>query len=161
MTMDSDSANGAPAVTARASARNLAGRILIILIAAIATTLPITASPVGALNTPRAVTLNEASSHHTVAVNPDTRITVILHSTYWSLTPLGSNLTLSQVGASKVASVPGTAGCVPGQGCGTLRAHFVARHAGFIRLHATRTSCGEAMRCTPAQRVWTVVVHVR
>jgi len=132
------------------------------LVAATVMMLSITASSLGALTVSRTVTLDEANNHHTVAVSPGTRITVTLHSTYWSPTPVHSSVILSPVGAPTVAATqPGTAGCVPGQGCGTVTEHFVARHAGFIRLRATRTSCGEAMRCAPAQSAWTVVVHVR
>ncbi len=155
-----------PSRTRIASTRRVAGfRSLSVVGALVATTvmmLSTTASPLGALTVSRTVTLGEANNHHTIAVALGTRITVTLHSTYWSPTPVHSSTILSQVGAPTVAATqPGTAGCVPGQGCGTVSEHFVARHAGFIRLRATRTSCGEAMRCTPAQAVWTVIVHVR
>ena len=107
------------------------------------------------------LTLSESSNHHTVNVAVGATFRVLLHNTYWTLTPLPSTSALAKVGSIKVVS-SGLAGsgCVPGQGCGTVTAHFVARHAGYARLSATRTSCGEAMRCTAAQGHWTVVVHV-
>ncbi len=149
-----------------ASTRRVAGvrslSVVGALVAATVMTLSTIAPPLGALTVSRTVTLGEANNHHTIVVTPGTRITVTLHSTYWSPTPVHSSMVLSQIGAPTTAATkPGTAGCVPGQGCGTVSEHFVARHAGFIRLRATRTSCGEAMRCTPTQGVWTVVVHVR
>lgn len=107
------------------------------------------------------LTLSEASNHHTVTIVAGTTFSVKLHNTYWTLTPLPSTSALAQVGVTKVVgSLPSSSGCVPGQGCGTVSAHFVTRHAGYARLSATRTSCGEALRCTPASGHWTVVVHV-
>lgn len=155
-----------PTGTTRRSPRPATGvrplRMLQAIIIGAVAMLTIAGAPLGASTGSRSVTLNEASNHRTVAVDRGTRVTVTLHSTYWSLTPVRSPLILAPVGAITVTGAgPGTAGCVPGQGCGTVIAHFVARHAGFVRLHASRTSCGEALSCTPAQSAWTVVVHVR
>lgn len=108
------------------------------------------------------LTLSESSNHHTVNVVAGAMFTLTLHNTYWTLTPLPSTSALAEVGSTKVVgSGLAGSGCVPGQGCGTVSARFVARHAGYARLSATRTSCGEALRCTGAQGHWTVVVHVR
>ena len=106
--------------------------------------------------------LNERSNGHTITVRPGSHLTLTLHSTFWSLAPLKSALVITQVGQTIVVRTPPHASkaCVPGQGCGTLSAGFVATHAGVIRLRTTRTSCGEALHCTPAQSVWTVLVHV-
>ena len=52
-----------------------------------------------------------------------------------------------------------TSGCVPGQGCGTVTTHYVARSLGLIHLRATRTSCGEALRCAPSAGLWTVTIR--
>ncbi len=106
-----------------------------------------------------ATTVNEVSNDRVVTVRPGTNLTAILHSTYWSIDPLSGNAVLAQVGATK--TVGKLKGCVPGQGCGTVSAHFVARGAGQVRLRAHRTSCGEALRCTPSQSHWTVVIRVR
>jgi len=162
MNMDPHPLSGGPPASTRPATGLRSTPVLATVFVAIAMTLSITAPPLGAATVSRTLTLTEADNHHTVAVSPGTRITVTLHNTYWSLTPLASSTILSQVGASTVAATkPGTGGCVPGQGCGTVTDHFVARHAGFVRLRAHRTTCGEAMRCAPAQGVWTVVVHVR
>jgi hypothetical protein len=106
-----------------------------------------------------ATTINEASNGHVITVSLGAHLTAILHSTYWSFDPLSGNVVLVQVGTTK--TVPQLKRCVPGQGCGTVTAHFVARGTGRVRLHANRTSCGEALRCTPSQSHWTVVIRVR
>jgi hypothetical protein len=105
------------------------------------------------------VSLSEASNGHAVIVAPGARLSVTLHSTYWSIPKLPSSGVLSQVGTTKTVGV--LQGCVPGQGCGTVTAHYVAAKAGVVRLRATRTTCGEAMRCTGDKGVWWVVVRVR
>lgn len=106
-----------------------------------------------------ATTLGEAHNGHTVTVSPGAPLTIVLHSTYWSIVPLSNGSVVAQVGSTTVVGT--LKGCVPGQGCGTVTAHFVAKGAGMVRLRANRTSCGEAMRCTPAQSHWTVVIRVR
>jgi hypothetical protein len=107
--------------------------------------------------------LNEFNNGKVVVVTTGSHITITLHSTYWTLAPLTNHKVLAQQGSTHTAPrLPASAnGCVPGQGCGTVTAHFLATGSGQIRLRASRTSCGEAMRCTPIQSVWSVVIRVR
>ena len=132
--------------------------VLLTLFAAL--TLPV---PAGAAKGAAPVALNEHSNGRTVTVSLGTRLNVTLHSTYWSLVTTKTTPDLRQVGKTVVVGVApnGARHCVPGQGCGTLNAHFIAAHSGTVRLRASRTSCGEALKCSPAQSVWTVVVRVR
>lgn len=122
---------------------------------------PAVATSTGA--SPAPVQLSEASANQIITVAPGTPLTLTLHSTYWSLVPLAHQSSIALVGPVLTVGVRMVHGsrCVPGQGCGTVRAHFVARAAGRVQLRATRTTCGEAMRCSPAQRVWTVTIRVR
>src|ERR1019366_6922369 len=102
------------------------------------------------------VTLNEYSNGHMVTVHPGQHVTLILHSTYWTVAALSTTRPLTQVGsavyAPRLPSAKG--GCVPGQGCGTVTVHYVAFATGVAHLHASRTSCGEALRCTAALSQW-------
>ncbi len=109
------------------------------------------------------VALNEASNGKVVTVHATDHLTLTLHSTYWTIAPLPKQKVITQVGPTVTAPrLPASAnGCVPGQGCGTVTAHFLATGVGQIRLSASRTSCGEALRCTPRQSHWTVVIRVR
>lgn len=134
--------------------------IVISLVSFAATALAV---PASAVSSTASVALNERSNGRTVTVNPRTRLNVTLHSTYWTLVSLKSTSTLRQIGKTTVVGVApnGASNCVPGKGCGTLSAHFVAVRAGSLRLLATRTTCGEVLKCSPAQSVWTVVIHVR
>ena len=107
-------------------------------------------------------TLNEYSNGHTVTVNPGQHVTPVLHSTYWSIVALTSR-PLTQVGSAvylpRLRSTKG--GCVAGQGCGTATVHYLASAPRVAHLHASRTSCGEALRCTAALSNWTVTIRVR
>jgi hypothetical protein len=109
------------------------------------------------------VTLNEYSNGHTVTVNPGQHVTLVLHSTYWSIAAPRTSRPLPQVGSAVyLPRLPSTkGGCVAGQGCGTVTVHYVASAPGVAHLHASRTSCGEALRCTAALSNWTVTIRVR
>jgi hypothetical protein len=107
--------------------------------------------------TQRTVTVSEPDRGRTITVRSGTRVTLTLHSTYWSIQGSSAPTVLHQVGGpSTRPAKPGT--CVPGQGCGTVSATFVALSRGSADLTASRTTCGEALRCTPAQG--TYFVHV-
>ncbi|NNN01753.1 MAG: hypothetical protein HKL86_07990 [Acidimicrobiaceae bacterium] len=116
----------------------------------------------GAAKAGPTISLDEHNNHHVINVAVGTRLHVTLHSTYWSLVATKLTPVLVQVGRTRVVGVaPNGAGhCVPGQGCGTLSANFVAAHPGTVHLRATRTSCGEALRCSAAQSAWTISIHV-
>ena len=109
------------------------------------------------------VQVSEGANGRVVDVSPGEHVTLTLHSTYWSVSTLGAQRTLRQVGGAQTVGsfTQGSSRCVPGQGCGTVTVHYVAIGTGMIRLRATRTTCGEAMRCTPSQSLWTAVVRVR
>jgi len=109
------------------------------------------------------VTLNEYSNGHTVTVNPGQHVTLVLHSTYWSIAALPTSRPLTQVGSAVyLPRLPSTkGGCVAGQGCGTVSVHYVASAPGVAHLHASRISCGETLRCTAALSNWTATIRVR
>jgi len=101
--------------------------------------------------------LSEPANHTTVTVSKGTLITVTLHSTYWSFhSPSGA---LSEKGSPVTKPAP-IGKCVPGGGCGTVTARFIATRAGTGTISAARTTCGEAMLCRPSQRTYTVKVKV-
>jgi hypothetical protein len=103
------------------------------------------------------VTVSETENGRTITVRSGSRVTLTLHSTYWSIGGSSHPNVLHQVGGTSTRPAkPGT--CVPGQGCGTVSATFVALSRGTADLTASRTTCGEALRCAPGQGDY--VVHV-
>lgn len=120
------------------------------------------ASGAGATS-PSATTIGEANNAKVVVVAKGGHITVTLHSTYWTLNALAGQRVLRQIGTTRTLGVlPGAShGCAAGMGCGTVTAHFLATGSGVVHFRATRTTCGEAMHCSPSQSLWTVTIRVR
>ena len=122
---------------------------------------PLWTSGAGA-SSPLNVAINDASNGRTISVPTGTHITLMLHSTYWRLSALPQQGSLAIAGRVRtVGAPPATSKCVPGQECGTVTAHYVATGAGVERLRATRTTCGEALACSPSQGRWTITIRVR
>jgi hypothetical protein len=110
---------------------------------------------------PKTVAVDETNNGQTVILQPGDHLQVVLHSTYWRFSP-SSDPTVISADGQPVYQSPGPKGCggPPGSGCGTVTARYTAHHAGAAEVSAGRTSCGEAMRCTPAQSRWSVKVNV-
>jgi hypothetical protein len=106
------------------------------------------------------VIVDEKANGHTVRISRGGTIDVVLHSTYWKFSPLAGAGVLKPNGAPEVAASPAGSGCVPGGGCGTVTAAFTAIGDGVAEVRASRTSCGEALRCTPDQASFLVTVVV-
>jgi len=119
---------------------------------------PASASP--SSTGPRQVTLDEHASGSTVTLPVGSTLQITLHSTYWKPPTSSAVAVLRPVGPAVPKVTPTASGCHPGSGCGTLSAGFTALHSGTVTVTASRTSCGEAMACAPAQRTFTVTVQV-
>jgi len=107
---------------------------------------------------PPVVALTDTDNGKSIVVPRGDSISVVLHSTYWSMQPPSNAMVLAQQGAPVVA--PQLQGCVPGQGCGTVTTDYLANSAGQAQLWAHRQTCGEALRCMPDQQDWRVTVTV-
>jgi hypothetical protein len=126
---------------------------------------PVTGSPIHgptptyqpsstASSTVQVLRLNERSNLTTVQAQVGANIVVALSSTYWQFdTPDPAVLR----GLSLPMTQPAT-GCAPGAGCGTVTVVYQVVAAGQAVISATRTSCGEALKCTPEQASYRVVV---
>ena len=121
---------------------------------------PLAPSFAGATST--SVVISESSNDKTVTVAKGSHFTVTLHSTYWSISPVVGHA-VNQIGQTVVKGSfrNGTHACVPGQGCGTVTATYVANQTGLVHLRAARTTCGEALLCSKSQSHWMVIVRVR
>lgn len=114
-------------------------------------------SPTGSAS-PGTLMLRDADDGRTVRVSPRTHIVVTLASTYWTIAPSSNPTAVRDAGGQTVA--PQLRGCVPGGGCGTVSAGFDAVAGGSAALSASRSSCGEALRCTGSAGRWAVTVVV-
>jgi hypothetical protein len=108
------------------------------------------------------VVLDERDNHKVVRIAAGSVVTVVLHSTYWRFGPAPDPGVLAQLSAPTVSPRPAHAGgCVPGQGCGTVTVVYRAAGAGTALVRASRVSCGEALRCTGGNGLFSVMVIVR
>jgi len=109
--------------------------------------------------------LTEKNVSRTVAVKLGTRVELTLHSMYWQLAVPAKTSSLTSSGQPILKPIfPGPTaptGCrIAGSGCGTQTWEFVASKTGLTHLVASRTTCGEAMKCTGTNGRFTVTVKV-
>ncbi len=109
--------------------------------------------------------INETSNNKVVSVKVGSTFSVILNSTYWEYTPMTSSKVVTAVGApvatAIMPSATAPAGCtIAGSGCGTVTWKFKAKAVGTAVIAASRTSCGEAMRCTAENGSYSVKIKV-
>jgi hypothetical protein len=102
---------------------------------------------------------SDAQDGGTVTLRQGQKLRIVLHSTYWQFKAVTRPKVLRLAGEPQV--IPKMEGCVPGQGCGTVTATFVARRRGSVAVTATRTTCGEALACTATSGRYRLTVTVR
>jgi hypothetical protein len=103
------------------------------------------------------VTVGEAQNGAALSVHTGEQVVVTLSSTYWAIAGSTNPAVLRSAGGPVIRPSPG---CIPGMGCGTVTAAFTAVGAGSAVLTASRTTCGEALRCTGTAGVFSVTVTV-
>ena len=108
---------------------------------------------------PTNVVLHLRDNHRTVTVKPGSTVRVVLGNTYWTFVPPSAGGVLMPVG-EPVVKPNMNAGCVAGQGCGTVISTYDAKTQGVTKIAAGRISCGEALRCTGSQGTYTVTIKV-
>jgi len=109
---------------------------------------------------PRVIMLRNPANGKVVSARPGDRIELILSSSYWHVTGSSKTSVLRQDGRSVLLSRPRSCPDIPGLGCVPVRADFTALAEGKATIAATRSVCGEALRCRPDQMRFTVTVVV-
>lgn len=104
------------------------------------------------------VSVGQADNGRQITVRQHSTVVVRLASTYWRFAQSEATGALRRV---RIDTQPAVHGGVPGSGRGAVVATYRAVSAGTAVVAATRTSCGEALRCPPGQTRFrvTVVVH--
>jgi len=114
--------------------------------------------PASPLSSAPVVRAGERQNNKTVTLRKGQRLQVVLHSTYWQFHGSTDRAVLMPSGRPRAR--PRLSGCVPGGGCGTVTAVYLAATAGTADVTASRTTCGEALGCTPAASRYTLHVRV-
>jgi hypothetical protein len=107
--------------------------------------------------------VSEQQNGKIINVRLGATLNISLHSTYWYF---DSAKNVRQIKESTVTPIlPGPsapAGCQhPGTGCGTVKWFYKATKKGIASFTAMRTSCGEAVSCTPANSKFSVKFLVK
>jgi hypothetical protein len=110
---------------------------------------------------PMVIVVRDDANGKAVSARAGDRIELILSSSYWQVTGSSAPSVLRQDGAPVLLSRPGSCPAIPGLGCTPVRADFTALTDGKAAIRASRSSCGEALRCQPDQERFTVNVIVR
>ncbi len=115
--------------------------------------------PVAAPSPAAGIAVDESANGRTITLHVGARLTVVLHNTYWEFAPASDPAVLAADGMP-VVTPAGPVACVPGAGCGTVTAAFSARSTGRAVVRASRTTCGEAVRCVGGRGDFEVAVVV-
>jgi hypothetical protein len=107
------------------------------------------------------IVVRDDANGKAVSARAGDRIELILSSSYWHLTGNSAPRVLRQDGPPMLLSRPSGCPDVPGLGCIPVRADFTALTDGKAVITASRSACGEALRCKPDQTRFTVIVVVR
>lgn len=115
---------------------------------------------------PEPAVVGQSANGRTLTLRTGQTLRVVLGSptaagsTSWSFAPLGSGV-LSPLGTPTVTPDRSDGNCGrPGMGCGTVALTLTAQATGTTEVSASRTSCGEAIRCAAGQDRFHVTVVV-
>lgn len=117
-----------------------------------------TGVPSATKRTGEPVVLDEHANGKVVHVRVGTTIELLLHSSYWRIHRSTRPAILAPQG--QPTQLPVTPTCAPGIGCNPVREMFLARAPGTAVLSASRTTCGEALRCGPQNSRYRVTVII-
>ena len=107
------------------------------------------------------IVVRDDANGKTVSASAGDRIELILSSSYWHVTGNSAPSVLRQDGPTVLLSRPSGCPDIPGLGCTPVRTDFTALAGGTTVITARRAACGEALRCKPGQRRFTVNVVIR
>ena len=110
---------------------------------------------------PTMIVVRDDANGKTVSASAGDRIELILSSSYWHVTGNSAPSVLRQDGPTVLLSRPSGCPDIPGLGCTPVRTDFTALAGGTTVITARRAACGEALRCKPGQRRFTVNVVIR
>lgn len=107
------------------------------------------------------VVVRDNANGTTVHANVGQTVELILGSTYWQVSGSSAPNVLRQDGPSIPLARPTSCPNIPGLGCVPVSTSFHALTPGTSSITASRTTCGEAMRCAPNQEHFAVTVVVQ
>jgi hypothetical protein len=110
---------------------------------------------------PMVIVVHDNANGKAVSARAGDRIELILSSSYWHVTGSSAPSVLRQDGPPVLLSRPSSCPAIPGLGCNPVRTEFTALTDGKAVITASRSTCGEALRCQSDKTRFTVNVIVR
>jgi hypothetical protein len=111
---------------------------------------------------PPVIVIRDNANGTMVPVAAGDQVELILSSSYWNVAGSSAPRVLRQDGPA--TPMPRPSSCpanIPGLGCIPIQMKFTALADGKAVIKASRTSCGEALRCSPDRTRFIVTVVVR
>ena len=111
---------------------------------------------------PPVIVIRDNANGTMVPVATGDQVELILSSSYWNVAGSSAPRVLRQDGPA--TPMPRPSSCpanIPGLGCIPIQTKFTALADGRAVIKASRTSCGEALRCSPGRTRFIVTVVVR
>jgi hypothetical protein len=111
---------------------------------------------------PSVIVIRDNANGTMVPVAAGDQVELILSSSYWNVAGSSAPRVLRQDGPA--TPMPRPSSCpanIPGLGCIPIQMKFTALADGRAVIKASRTSCGEALRCSPNRTRFIVTVVVR
>jgi hypothetical protein len=107
---------------------------------------------------PTTMTVTDSNNGQTITLAVGSTLIVKLGADNWTIAPASQPAVLAMQGTPQNHPTP----CgYPGGTCGTTTATFRAEQPGVAQVSASRTYCGEAIRCNPgAPGSWSITVQV-
>jgi hypothetical protein len=96
---------------------------------------------------PKVVVVRDSANGKTVSVGVGDTVKLILSSSYWNVSGSSAPRVLRPDGPAVLLARPKNCAPIPGLGCTPIRVVFTALARGKAVIRASRTSCGEALRC--------------
>jgi len=109
----------------------------------------------------RTIVARDNANGTTVSVRVGDSIRVILASSYWNVNGSSAPTVLRQDGHAVLLPRPRNCPEIPGLGCTPIRVAFTAVAPGTAMIKASRSSCGEALRCVGRSTRYKLTVVVR
>jgi hypothetical protein len=106
------------------------------------------------------IVVRDNANGKTVPARAGDRIELILASSYWSVAGSSAPRVLRKDGPTVLLPRPSSCPTIPGLGCVPVRTDFTALTGGKAVITASRSSCGEALRCMPDQTRFTVTIVI-
>jgi hypothetical protein len=109
---------------------------------------------------PRVIVIRDNANGRTVSVPAGDSLELILASSYWKVTGSSAPRVVRQDGPTVLLPRPSSCPAIPGLGCTPVRTSFTALSSGEAVIRASRSTCGEALRCAARATRFTLTVVV-